>query len=341
MSLSEQVAALRGGVVFGAREMALLRLRGEHAFDLLDAVCPRPLFLRDGQAMHSLLLTDEGRIWADLYVICDDLDYVLMAEGPTSAELQAWLLDHAGCGLDVELQDQSQSHVVIGLDGPYAWELLGKKVGPDVVGVPYMNLFFIPEWRGFGLRAGKTGEYGYDLVVPRELELQARQELEQIGTPFEARSVSLDTLDLCALENGFFCIRAPGMRDLTPVEMQLQWRLDLRRNFPGAEAVRRRQKESPPRVTWVRGEQIPRSRHVELEIATGELLYSRTSPLLGVVGQVLLPRPYAHPGLPLQVGGCPFQTVSAPLLHNRSLFLDPQRHAWSSRHLDSFPPLVP
>jgi hypothetical protein len=43
---------------------------------------------------------------------------------------------HAPPDLDVRLTDLDADHRVLSLDGPYAWELMGDLVGPEVIGVP-------------------------------------------------------------------------------------------------------------------------------------------------------------------------------------------------------------
>ena len=36
----------------------------------------------------------------------------------------------------------------------------------------------------------------------------------------------------------------------------------------------------------------------------------------------------------------PLRTVAPPLIHDRSLFVSPQRHSWSTRATDELPPLT-
>jgi glycine cleavage system aminomethyltransferase T len=349
LPLPDAIEALRYGVAFGARvPVGLTRIRGPQAFEWVDAVCPRPLFLRDGQALQTLFLNDDGTVFADVTVCCDDLDYVLLFEGPSREAMGRWLTDHAPPGLDAAQVDESATHEVIGLDGPYSWEWLGRLVGPDVIGVPYLGLFFVPEHRAWALRAGKTGEYGYDVVVPKADADGLRERLGALGRPFGVRDASVDDLDLCALENGIFSIRAPGATTLSPVALQLSWRLDPRRTFPGVDALRRARQAQTHRITRFRGPTgglVPApGEPVALGDAfVGEVLEARGSYALDApVGLLRLDVAVAHPGLDVTVGGRPgFRTVSSPLLHNRSLFLDAQRHAFATRATDRFPPLAP
>lgn len=331
----EAQTALRERVALHvADHVAVVRVRGEQAYDLLDAVSPRPLFVRDGQVLHTVFLTEQGTICADVYIAVDDLDYLLLVEGMSAAQVIAWLPEHD----DVELIDESAT-AVVSVHGPYAWELLARLVSPDVLGVPYLCFFDAPGW-GICIRGGKTGEYGYDFLVARDRVPELVGRLRELAADMEPVEVTLDDLDLCAVENGFFSIRLPEHRALGPMELQLQWRIDPRREVPGMDAVRAARDGRVPRVCWVRSDRQLASGPLTGD-ADGRLLFTRPSPTLGgAVGLALIERDRAHPGLTLEHADGPVRTVSAPLLTNRSLFLDTQRHSWASRETDVFPPIA-
>lgn len=353
MSLREQLEAIRQGVAYARMDhVVVLRVCGADAFELLDAVCPRSLALHDGQALHTLLLRADGTIFADLYVLADDVDYVLWAEGPTPAALVEYLAEHAPPGNGARVEDLSQTYAVGQLVGPYAWELLGEIVGPEIYGVAYLTAFGVPELGATCLRAGKLGEYAYDLLVPRERLAELETRIHEAGEAFSLREAGLPALDLCALENAFYCIRTPRLVDLTPVELQLQWRLSPRREHPGARAVEERRRRGASRIAWFKG----RRGHLELPAAgaslhrdgmlLGSVLHATCSPLLDTcVGLALLEPRWAHAGIDgLEVEGSKglaLQTTSPPVLHNRSLFVDLHRHGYRSRERDAFPPIVP
>lgn len=353
MSLLEELQAIRHGVAFARMEhVVVLRVRGDDAFDLLDAVCPRSPSLHDGQALHTVLLRSDGTIFADLYVLADDTDYVLFAEGPTATAAIEYLAMHAPVGNRARVEDLCQTHVVYELLGPYAWELLGEIVGPELHGITYLNAFGVPELQGICLRAGKIGEYAYDLVIPRERRSELEARLDELGPAYSLRAASLEALDLCALENAFHCIRTPGLAELTPVELQLQWRLSSRRAYPGAEAVETRRRAGAPRIAWFtgrRGERAlpPVGAALRCEgMVLGSVRHAAFSPMLDTcLGLALLERRWSHSGIErLEVDGTDglvVRTTSPPVLHNRSLFVDLHRHAYRSRDRDVFPPVVP
>lgn len=348
MTLAAQVEAIRSSVALSRLDhVRYVRVRGEDAFDLLDGAVPAQLRVRDGQLLHTLLLDDGARPVADVYVGRDDEEFFLLAEGPEPDALVALLRRHAPDGADVAIEDASTTHAILGIDGPYAWELLGAAVDPEIIGLPYLSFYHKDAATVY--RAGKTGEYGYGLIVPREGAEALEQRLRAKGTAYDLRDAGLEALDQCALENWFFNIRREGRAGVTPVELQLQWRVSYRKAFTGSDALRRRRVEGAcERLTCLVADDA---------VAVGDSVMGED----GVIGRVvnagwsdvlgewaalaLLDIAWAHPGIDAltisgAAGSAAARTVSPPLLMNRSLAVSPQLHSWFTRHEHAMPPLV-
>jgi glycine cleavage system aminomethyltransferase T len=341
-AVAADVAAVRASVALGdGAHVAAVRASGPGAQDLLDRASPRDLFVRAGQMLHTLLLDGAGAPIADVYLCCDEDDYLVLAEGLDGPALAARLAKEAG-GLDVEIADLTPSHAILTLDGPYAWELLADVTSPDVIGLPYLGFFH--EGRFTCFRGGKTGEYGYELLVPREGLAELRRVLLDAGRRYELREASRAALDLCRLEAGFFNVRREARPDLTPIELQLQWRVGADRAYRGAEAVAARRRAPRGRVTTIASEAALAAEAAVLLDGerVGTVLHAGPSHTRGDwIGLALLEPAIAHAGLGgLSCGGAPARTISAPAVNNRSLYVDPQRHAWATRDREAFPPLV-
>lgn len=339
---ADEVAAVRASVALGdGAHVAAVRVAGAGAQDLLDRVSPRDLFVRAGQMLHTLLLDDAGTPLADVYLCCDEDDYLVLGEGLAGPDLAAYLRAGAA-GLDADVIDLSASHAILTLDGPYAWELLAEVTTPDVIGLPYLGFFH--EGRFTCFRGGKTGEYGYDLLAPRKRLAEIRALFLEAGRRFDLREASLDALDLCRLEGGFFNVRREVRPDLTPVELQLQWRVGANRSYRGAAAVAARRAAPRGRATMIVAEsEIRTDAAIELDgERVGTVLHARHSHTRGDwIGLALLEPPVAHAGLAgFACGGAAVRTASVPAINNRSLFVDPQRHSYATRDREAFPPLV-
>lgn len=347
--------AIRGGVALHRPRPGLVRVRGAGAYELVEGLCPRDLFVRTGQLLHAMILDDDGGAAADLYVAPEDDDFLLVADGLDDDRLAELLAAHApppARAAGFELERLGQSHAVVSLTGPYAWELLTRVAGPELATFGYLTRFALPELAPgvICLRAGSTGEYGYDLLIPERESAAVDARLRELGEAFDLLEVSQQAVDRCALESGFFCPRHRGVLGRSPVELQLQWRLSPERSdYRGAAGVAAA-RERPParRLCWVIGrleDPAPALGSVVTRggVALGELIEGFVSPLLGCfVGLALIDRSLAHPWIAeLFADGRELRTEAPPLVQSRSIFIDPRRHVYAHRDEDEFPPIVP
>jgi glycine cleavage system aminomethyltransferase T len=348
-SFARDTWTLRQSVVRHAPNPGRVLVRGEHAYEAVDALSSRDLFVRTGQLLHALVLDERGGVEADLLVAPRDEDFLLVADGLDDAGLIERLRAHAPAGASVEFEPLSATHALVGLAGPYAWELLAELLGPELATMPYMSCLSVPELShaGLCLRAGTTGEFGYDLLLPNADAEHVRARIDELGVRFDLHVVEQTVLDRAALENGFFCPRHRGVLGRSPAELQLQWRVTYDREFRGAAAMRER-KHSSQRLAWVIGrldEQPaqPGPLH-RAGIHVGELLEGHASPVLGCfVGLAMIDRALAYPWIDglLDEQGRELRIEAPPLLQNRSMFVNPRKHVYAHRESDSFPPIVP
>ena len=331
--------AIRNSVAFAEEpELHCLKLTGSQAFDALDVVCPCDIFLQDGQMKHTLLLDDKGTPFADVYVCREGENAYLLGYGPNADKIVAWITGHVPGIADFSIINLSKSHDSLALDGPYAWELCAEVFGPDVLGLPYLGMLVLDEVLVF--RAGRTGEYGYHLLVPIDKKNAWIEKLLATGAAFEMARTNASVRAQCVLENFFFDINREGQYGLTPLELQLQWRLSSQKTtYPGAEAIHTlRQSGWTRRLTCFT---TPELVNPDEEITcdgemVGHVLTAGYSPVRGdYVGKALLRQPYWHAGLDaFQIGDCPLKTISAPAINNLSLKVSPYRHSFHTREGD-------
>jgi glycine cleavage system aminomethyltransferase T len=347
MKTHEEVFAIRHSVAVSRMQHVQSRcLRGAGVYEALDRVVPAALHLRDAQMIQSLLLDDDGYVFADILLGCDGEEFFLLAEGPDAAQLDGYLHKHLKGTGDIEMEDTGASHVLLGIDGPYAWELLGLLIGPDIYSLP--SLTFFHSDLGLCFRAGKTGEYGYGVLVAKEDAEGLMAALLERGAEMDVATATLESLDQCALDSWYFNIRREGREPATPIELQLQWRLSYRKTYVGSEALLRRRQEGPrQRLTCLVADR-------PLEVGSSVLLRGSVvgrivnacySPIReDWVALALLDVAWAHPGIGAfraEAGGehVPMRSLSPPLLNNRSLHVNPQVHSYRTRGEFEFPPL--
>jgi glycine cleavage system T protein (aminomethyltransferase) len=345
MPLEGGMAALRRSVALSSLDhVARVRVGGPAAFDLVNRVTPLELYARDGQMLHTVLLEPSAQVMADAYVCRDDEQYLILAEGPDSPALLEWLHAHIHLGERVELEDLGPSYDLFSLGGPYAWELMASWLGMGIMGLPYMGFARGDGWTCF--RAGKTGEYGYDMLVPRERAPAFRERVRELGREYDLADLDFASLEQAMLEAFTFNIRREGRAGATPLELQLQWRISYEKDSIAAAALRERRAQGPKeRLTFVRSQdRLGAGDAVTFGAARiGTVVNAGWSELLGAwVGTAMLGVAFAHSGVDrYQVGGRPLRTITPPALLNRSLVVNPQRHSYRTKDMDVFPPLVP
>jgi aminomethyltransferase len=293
---------------------------------------------------HTLLLREDAGVFADALVVNLGDFYLVLAEGPAEAEIVAWLssLTDRASAKDVSIRGLEGEWVAFGVDGPWAWEVVAGVLGPAVLGMPYLTILAREET--ICVRAGKTGEYGYLLFAPRPNAGGLETRILEVGAPLDMMAVGLEALDVCALESWHFtmrALRATAMASpLTPIELQLQWRVGYTRDFIGAEALHARKAEGArARVTcFTAAAPVLPGQRIRLgDAEVGEGLAACVSPSLGLtVGCALLSPRFAHPHLSLTAmapgGPIPLRTCPAFLVENLSLRVQPHLgHTYATR----------
>ena len=343
MLAGARMSAVREGVAL-SRPTATSLMRfsgGDGAWDTLNRLSSSDLFLRDGQMIHTLWLAQDATPIADVYVCRNDEEFIVIAEG-AGVDLLAHANDNVRLGAAIE--DLSQRFDMLSLHGPFAWELMGALVGGGVVGVPYLSMFRL-DGGGYGFRAGKTGEYGYDLLVPKEGSAAWEQRIRDAGARFDLEEVSDGALDQCRLENWFFNIRREGKKSLSPLELQLQWRTSAAKEYVGSAALAERRQRGIARrmITLVSPSAIDEGNALELfGERVGEVLTAGYSDARGDhVALALVDAAWAHSGIDaFQIGGAAARSVTPPVIDNRSLYVNPQTRSYATRAEWDFPPLA-
>ncbi|MCB9684862.1 MAG: hypothetical protein H6735_07490 [Alphaproteobacteria bacterium] len=320
-ALQDQLDAIRHRVGIGVREG--LALGRTDATSGRAALAPRSatnLDLREAQFRQGLVLDDGGRPTVDLLV------------GTFRGTMWTLLDDPRG---DLADLGTLEDHVVIGIDGPFAWEVLGAWASPSAIGLPYLGAF-APRDDELVIRAGRTGEYGYLVIVPADRAEETLAAVWAAAAPMDPVRTTDEAVARCAFENFVFELGREGAHGLDALELQLTWRLDLHADAPGLDAIRaHREAGLRRRLTAMEAEEPL----VEgAEVRAGDRSIGRVLAAVGGRALAVLDLPWAQSGMTFEVDGRPATTRSAPFVTNRSLFVNPQRHSWATRDEIELPP---
>ena len=334
--LAHEVRAIRQRVALSVHpHLAVFRFEGGDAVDDLAARVPTDLALRDGQFCQALLLHGDGRPRADLLVGFVRGDLVVIGSGLPADELAEALGAESAQALHT-------SHTVIGVDGPFAWELMAAWDSPGIIGLPYLGAFTTGATDGEAgaivIRGGRTGEYGYLVIVPNEAANATWGALAAAGATLDVATVGQAALRHCALENWVFDIHREGPSGLDAMELQLTWRVDFTKGdeLPGLSALRAHREQGLRRriTAMVCDQEVAVGSEVACEGARIGQVIAAAPDLFGGPWRALavLDMAWAQSGVSTYtIAGHAARTVSAPWVLNRSLFVDPQKHGYALR----------
>jgi len=197
--------------------------------------------IRYGRVLHTLLLDEAGYEMADVYVACDDEDLLVLCEtcAPRD-EIERLIL-----GSGTPLSNVSDETAVFSLDGPRAWEVVSDLFSREVLGMPYLSVedYEIEGTSVRLIRAGKTSEFGYLMVVPSSDAVQVWNTLSDRGAAYSLGLCGRDAMDLLMLDGRFHNANREGRVVRDPLAMGLQWMFDFdKAGFVGRKAVMERRK---------------------------------------------------------------------------------------------------
>jgi aminomethyltransferase len=213
---------------------------GKDAARLLDHVVTRNIQqLAVGQVVYTPWCDANGKVLDDGTVARLGADRFRM----TAAEPNLrWLQDNAH-GLEVAIEDVSESMVALSLQGPAARAILG--------GIE-LKYFRLAETQIAGIpvtvsRTGYTGDLGYEIWARSGDALPLWDALITAGTPHGILPAGMLALDVARLEAGLMLIDVdyvPARKALidgqtsSPFELDLGWTVNLKKErFVGRQAL--------------------------------------------------------------------------------------------------------
>ncbi len=320
-ALSQEYAALRErAAVIDLSGHRLIEITGSDAVEYAQRVLARDVeYLTSDRCMMSLVLDDAGQI-VDQVLAFGREDGILLA---SSCGAGTRLLEHLRAHADdgIEIADRSPELVLVGLEGPYAWGVVGRLIDGELASLPFESVVETT-WDDVDIvfaRTGFTGEYGYQMIVPRETAAGLwRLSLEH------ARPAGQEALELAMLE-----VRQPMPRhEATPgatvIEIGANWLVDVTKDaFVGREAVLTAFESGTGRrtvgFTCADGVPTAGTRVMAGDQVIGEVVHSVHSVGLGTtLGLARVDRDLAAAGLELSAGGVGVTTLTSPYIVPKS-----------------------
>lgn len=288
-----------------------IRATGEDRVRLLHAMTTNHIEqLKPGEGCYALLLNAQGRMLADLNVLCFE-DHLLLDTEPETREKVRLHLERYIIADDVALEDATDALATLAVEGPKAAEILAR-VGAPAPEAPQAT----SAWGDrLVARLSATGAEGFWFILPRSDKDELAAGLRRAGaveaSPEDARTVRI--------ENG----RPRYGEDLSERfiinEAQLWRALHFNKGcYLGQEIVERVRSRGQVHRRLVRlriEAAVPPAAGTPLlgeEKAVGEITSAAFSPALGAVVALGYVRdPYNRPGAVLTAGEAAASVVAA------------------------------
>lgn len=200
----EEYRAVRGKA--GLIDLAFrtqVRMTGDDRVSFLQGMVSNDVkTLKPGSGCAATLLTEQGRIVADLRVYALESCFLLDVDVRIKEKLRESLSRFLVAD-DVDMEDLSETHLTLALQGPLATQVL-TAAG---VSLPLAKEFQHGETTITGatvriVRASDTGEEGYEIIVARAQAERVWQALLESGAAMGVRPVGLAALNMLRIEAG-------------------------------------------------------------------------------------------------------------------------------------------
>ncbi|MHC4974809.1 MAG: glycine cleavage system aminomethyltransferase GcvT [Planctomycetota bacterium] len=295
-----------GSALFDLCHMGRLVLTGPDRVAAADHILSQNVGkIPETAIRYSLICTPEGTVIDDVLVYkdADAVHVVINASGREADD--AWFAEHVS-GFDVTCDNVSDHQTMLALQGPKSKEILPQVCDIDLAGLKYYRFGqgkLLGRIGALVSRTGYTGEDGFELFFPTAPALEVWEALAAAG----AEPCGLGARDVCRTEAGMPLYGHEINREITPLEADLNFGLDLDKDFIGCEALRRQRDAGVPRGLVglrVEGRRVPRDgcRILHDGEEVGAVTSGTFSPTLDrPIAMALIRRDLAREGIRLEV----------------------------------------
>ncbi len=229
---------------------------GRDATRLIDRLITRDATkLAIGQVIYTPWCDEQGKVIDDGTVSrLGEQRYRWTAADPSLR----WFMQNA-VGLDVTIEDVSETVAALAVQGPTSAALLRQVADADVDALKYFRVTS-GSIAGVGVdisRTGYTGDLGYEIWMPWDAATRVWDAIVAGGAPFDVRPAGMLALDVARIEAGLLLIEVDFFssrkalipsQQYSPFEMGLGRLVHLEKGpFVGQAALRKEQASGAPR----------------------------------------------------------------------------------------------
>jgi aminomethyltransferase len=307
VGIQAEVRTVRNeSALFDLCHMGRLVLTGPDRVAAADHVLSQNVAkIPEGAIRYALICTPEGTVIDDVLVY-KDTDAVHVVINASGRETDpAWFGEHIG-EFNAECRDVSDEQTMLALQGPKSKDILPQVCDIDLGALKYYRFGrgrLLGRIDALVSRTGYTGEDGFELFFPTAPAVEVWEALVAAG----GEPCGLGARDVCRTEAGMPLYGHEINREITPLEADLNFGLDLDKDFIGCEALRRQRDAGVPRGQVglrVEGRRVPRDgcRILHAGEEVGIVTSGTFSPTLDrPIAMALVRRDLAREGTSLEV----------------------------------------
>jgi aminomethyltransferase len=232
------------------------RLTGKHAARLVDRIITRDATkIGVGQVVYTSWCDGDGKVIDDGTVSrLEDSVFRWTAAEPSLR----WFRENS-LGLEVAVEDISETTASLALQGPTSREILKSATDGDLASLKYFRVRPF-KLRGIPVeisRTGYTGDLGYEIWMDTSRALEVWDALMDLGRPYDITPTGIYALDVARIEAGLIMLDVDytsskkaviASQRYTPYEIGLGKLVHLdKAPFIGQAALRREAKQGPKR----------------------------------------------------------------------------------------------
>ena len=246
-------------------------ITGRDAARFVDRIITRDVSkMSVGQVFYTPWCDERGRVIDDGTVArLEERRFRWTAADPSLR----WLSQNA-IGLDVQIEDVSETVAALALQGPTSAKLLRAAADADIDSLKYFRVIS-GTIAGVSVdisRTGYTGDLGYEIWMPASAAVRVWDTLMTSGKPFDVKPTGMLALDVARIEAGLLLIEVDffsskkamiGSQAYSPYEMGLGRLVNLEKGrFIGQQALRDEHRLGHPRqvvgleIEWTDVERI-------------------------------------------------------------------------------------